>query len=48
MHLYDVPVIHPDLRHEETIIQAINSLEYLNFVITDVFDKIDQRIAKVS
>lgn len=44
MHLYNVPVIQSDLRHEETIIQAANSLDYLQQVITDVFDKIDARI----
>lgn len=44
MHLYEVPVIQPDLRHEETIIQAANALEYLQNVITQVFDQIDARI----
>lgn len=44
MHLYEVAIIQPDLRHEETIIQAVNSLVHLESVITDVFDRIDARI----
>lgn len=44
MHLYNVPVIQPDLRHEETIIQTANAFEYLEHVIGEVFDKIDARI----
>lgn len=46
MHLYEVFVVQPDLRHEETIIQAVNSLSYLQTVINEVFDKIDSRIEK--
>lgn len=46
MHLYNVPIIQQDLRHEETIIQAANALEYLENVITDVFERIDARIEK--
>lgn len=44
MHLYNVPVIQVDLRHEETIIQTANAFEYLDRVIGEVFDKIDERI----
>lgn len=44
MDLYDIPVIQPDLRHEETIIQIANAFDLLQQVITDVFDKVDERI----
>lgn len=44
MELYDIPVIQPDLRHEETIIQIANAFDLLQQVITDVFDKVDDRI----
>lgn len=44
--MYSVPVIPPDLRHEETIIQAANALNCLQSTITNIFDRIDSRIAK--
>lgn len=44
MELYDIPVIQPDLRHEETIIQIANAFNLLQQVISDVFDKVDDRI----
>ncbi len=44
MDLYDIKIIQPDLRHEETIIQIANAFELLQQVITDVFDKVDDRI----
>lgn len=44
MNLYEVYLIRPDLRHEETIIQTANCFEYLNNVVNEVFDKIDARI----
>ncbi|KAJ6633415.1 WAS protein family like 2 [Pseudolycoriella hygida] len=44
MDLYDIPVIQPDLRHEETIIQIANAFNALQQVITDVFNKVDERI----
>ncbi|XP_055626855.1 WASH complex subunit 1 [Toxorhynchites rutilus septentrionalis] len=46
MHCYSIPTIDPDLRHEETILQAINIFEFLNEVIDDVFGKVNQRIEK--
>lgn len=46
MHLYNIPVIQPDLRHEETIIQTANVLEHLSNIVNEVFDKIDARIAR--
>lgn len=45
MHLYSVPVVQADLRHEETIIQAANALALLQQTIDSVFDRIDARIA---
>lgn len=44
MDLFDIPVIQPDLRHEETIIQIANAFDLLQQVITEVFDKVDDRI----
>lgn len=44
MHIYSVPVIPPNLRHEETIIQAANAFEYISCVIDEVFTKINTRI----
>lgn len=44
--MYSVPVIPPDLRHEETIIQAANALNCLQSTITNIFDRIDKRILK--
>ncbi|XP_055906607.1 WASH complex subunit 1 [Eupeodes corollae] len=44
--MYTVPVIPPDLRHEETIIQAANALNCLQSTITNIFDRIDKRISK--
>lgn len=44
--MYSVPVIPPDLRHEETIIQAANALNCLQSTITNIFDRIDKRISK--
>ncbi|XP_059622606.1 WASH complex subunit 1 [Phlebotomus argentipes] len=46
MHLYSVPVIQQDLRHEEAIIQAANAFEHLENVINDVFQTINRRIEK--
>lgn len=46
MDLYDIPVIQPDLRHEETIIQIANAFDILQQVIGEVFDKIDDRILR--
>lgn len=45
MHLYSVPVVQADLRHEETIIQAASALALLQQTIDSVFDRIDARIA---
>jgi hypothetical protein len=46
MHLYNIPIVQPDLRHEEAIIQALSALEQLNNVINEVFDRVDSRIAE--
>ncbi|CAD7088892.1 unnamed protein product [Hermetia illucens] len=44
--MYSVPIVPPDLRHEETIIQSINALDYLQKTIADVFDRVDARIER--
>lgn len=44
MQLFHVPIIQPDLRHEDTVIQAANALNHLQHVIDSVFDRIDARI----
>lgn len=42
---YNVPVVPPDLRREETIKQLCDSLDYLDSVANDVFTRISQRVA---
>jgi WAS family protein 1 len=43
---YDVPLILPGLRKEESIFQMVNALEYLQQVSSDVFSKIEKRVAE--
>ena len=43
--LYHVPVIPPDLRRDETILQICNALDYLDKVADDVFTRISSRVA---
>lgn len=45
MGLFEIPIIQPDLRHEEAILQSLNTLDYLNEVIGNIFDRIDKRIS---
>lgn len=42
---YEVPIIPHNLRREETIIQIAEALQYLSDVSTDIFKRIDSRIA---
>lgn len=44
--MFTVPIIPPDLRHEETIIQAAFALDRLQNIITTIFKSIDDRIEK--
>lgn len=44
--MFTVPIVPPDLRHEETIIQAAYALESLQKVINNIFLRIDSRIEK--
>lgn len=44
MYLYELFLIRPDLRHEETILAINCNFEYLTNVINSVFDRIDARI----
>ncbi|XP_018321109.1 WASH complex subunit 1 [Agrilus planipennis] len=41
---YNVPVIPPNLRREETIVQIADTLEYLSNVTNDIFNRINNRI----
>lgn len=43
---YDVPLILPGLRKEESILQMVNALEHLQQVSNDVFSKIEKRVAE--
>ena len=43
---YDVPLILPGLRKEESIFQMLNALEHLQQVSKDVFSKIEKRVAE--
>ena len=43
--IYKVPIIHQDLRQEDTIVQIADALGYLNACINDVFHQIDSKVA---
>ncbi|XP_035677447.1 LOW QUALITY PROTEIN: WASH complex subunit 1-like [Branchiostoma floridae] len=43
--VYNIPVVQPDLRREETIRQIVDALDYLDKVANDVFDRISSRVA---
>jgi len=43
---YKVPVIPPDLRHEEMIQQMCDVLAYLDQVANDVFTRISHRVSE--
>ncbi len=43
---YNVPVVQPDLRKEESIIQIVDALEYLDAVANDIFSRISHRVAE--
>ncbi|KAI9582940.1 hypothetical protein GQX74_012157 [Glossina fuscipes] len=42
--MFAVPIVPPDLRHEETIIQAAYALDCLQKTINQIFIRIDERI----
>lgn len=42
--VYNIPVIQPDLRREETIQQIADALDYMEKVANDVFDRITARV----
>ncbi|TMW53524.1 hypothetical protein DOY81_001401 [Sarcophaga bullata] len=44
--MFKVPIIPPDLRHEETITQAAYALDCLQKTISTIFGRIDKRIEK--
>ncbi|XP_065370371.1 WASH complex subunit 1 [Calliphora vicina] len=44
--MFKVPIIPPDLRHEETITQAAYALDCLQNTIVTIFGRIDKRIEK--
>ena len=44
--MYHVPIILPDLRREESLTQVIDSLEYLQAVANDIFNRISNRVAE--
>ena len=43
---YNVPLVLPGLRKEESINQVIDALEYLERVSADIFSRISQRVAE--
>lgn len=43
---YNVPVVQPDLRKEESIVQIVDALEYLEAVANDIFSRISFRVAQ--
>jgi len=44
--MYHVPVVLPDLRREESLSQIIDSLEYLQAIANDIFNRISNRVAE--
>ena len=42
--VYSIPIIQPDLRREETIQQIADTLDYLEKISTDIFDRISSRV----
>jgi len=42
---YNVPVILPELRREESYHQIVDALEYLDAVANDIFNRISCRVA---
>ena len=44
--MYHVPVVLPDLRREESLSQVIDSLEYLQAIANDIFNRISNRVAE--
>ena len=44
--VYNIPIIQPDLRREETIHQIADTLEYLEKIANDVFDRIEKRVTE--
>ena len=43
---YNVPIIQPDLRKEESLVQIVDALEYLDRVANDIFRRISFRVAE--
>lgn len=43
---YTVPIIAPDLRHEEMIQQTCDTLAYLDQVASDIFSRISRRVTE--
>lgn len=43
---YNVPIVPPDLRQEETIHQICDALKYIDQVANDIFDKISSRVVE--
>ncbi|XP_065833305.1 WASH complex subunit 1-like [Oscarella lobularis] len=43
---YNVPILLPDLRREESLCQIADTLDYLEHVANDIFNKISSRVAE--
>ena len=43
---YTVPLILPDMRREESYVQIVDALEYLDAVANDIFNRITNRVAE--
>lgn len=41
-----IPIISQDLKQDEVCVRAIRTFEYLDKVIDEIMDRIDERIAK--
>lgn len=42
----EIPIIAQDLKQDEVCVRAIQTFEYLDKIVDEVFNKIDDRIAR--
>jgi WAS family protein 1 len=46
--LYEVPIIHQDLRQEDTIIQIAEAFDYLDACVNDIYRKIETKLSQTT
>lgn len=43
--IYDIPLVPPDLRQDESLLQLFDALEHLDVVVDEVFSRIESKVA---